>query len=377
MSRLLVTGILLSFLLSTPCNARELIEFKNIASGLDSPTSITTAPDNSGRLFVTLQRGRVMILKGDRPASMFLDLSSLVSCCGERGLLSIAFHPDYSRNGFFFVNYTDKKGDTVVARYRVSSNPDRGDRASAQVILRADQPYPNHNGGLVLFGPDRYLYIGMGDGGSAGDPGNRAQNLGTLLGKMLRIDVNGPSAYSIPPDNPFLDNPSAKPEIWAYGLRNPWKFSFDRQTGDMLIADVGQDKLEEVNFQPAASKGGENYGWRLMEGSRCFNPATNCNQGDLVLPITEYAHPLGCSITGGFVYRGKSIPALQGVYLYGDYCSGIIWGARPVSGGKWEARQVAETPYRISTFGEDSEGEVYFADYSGKGIFKITGYKEQ
>ncbi|MFZ2445223.1 MAG: PQQ-dependent sugar dehydrogenase [Syntrophobacteraceae bacterium] len=373
MKRTVAVFLLSAMLLGAASLARGELQIHTVATGLSQPTSITQPPDKSGRLFVTLQRGRVMVLKGDLPASTFLDLTSLVSCCGERGLLSIAFHPDYVKNGFFFVNYTDANGDTVVARYRVSSNPDRADPASAQVLLKVEQPYPNHNGGLLLFGPDGYLYIGMGDGGSGGDPGNRAQNLGTLLGKMLRIDVNGKAPYAIPPDNPFLKNPAARPEIWAYGLRNPWRFSFDRRTGDLFIADVGQDKWEEVNFQPASSKGGENYGWRLMEGNHCFNPPANCNQGDLVLPIAEYGHALGCSITGGYIYLGEKIPGLQGAYLYADYCSGRIWGARRLDGGKWEPEQLLASPYRISTFGEDGEGEIYFADYEGRGLFKIVG----
>lgn len=351
------------------------LKVEKIVTGLEVPTSITHAGDQSGRLFVTLQRGRIIILKGNTQ-QVFLDVSQLVSCCGERGLLSAAFHPEYRNNGYFFVNYTDRKGDTVIARYKVSANPDRADPASAQIILRIDQPYANHNGGLILFGPDGYLYIGMGDGGSAGDPGNRSQNLGSLLGKMLRIDVNGPPPYRAPPDNPFVKREGARPEIWAYGLRNPWRFSFDRKTGDLFIADVGQYKWEEVHFQPKESKGGENYGWRLMEGNHCYNPPRNCDPGGLVSPVLEYDHSLGCSITGGYMYRGEKVARLQGMYLYGDYCSGRIWGAKRLESGKWQAKELLESPYKITTLGEDEQGELYFADAEKQGIFKIVEYTE-
>jgi hypothetical protein len=254
---------------------------KQLTSGLSSPLGIANAGDGSHRLFILEQQGRVRIWQGGRLVTTpFLDLTSKVSCCGERGLLGIVFHPNYETNGFFFVNYTDTSGATNVARFRVrTDDPNRAEPTSETLILRVPQPFSNHNGGDLRFGPDGYLYIPLGDGGSAGDPGNRSQNLGELLGKILRIDVDRGSPYSIPADNPFLGVAGARPEIWAVGVRNPWRGSFDRLTGDYWFADVGQNALEEVNFQPASSRGGENYGWRLMEGSRCFNPSTACNNG--------------------------------------------------------------------------------------------------
>ena len=255
----------------------------------------------------------------DAPSKPFLYIESIVSSIGERGLLSVAFHPNYKNNGNFYVNYTNTIGDTVVARYSVSADPNVADRDSSIILLTIPQPFSNHNGGGLQFGPDDYLYIGMGDGGSAGDPQNNAQNKGSLLGKILRIDVDSSFPYAIPSGNPFVGNPLARDEIWALGLRNPWRFSFDRLTGDLFIADVGQGSWEELNFQLVKSSGGENYGWRMMEGSQCFNPPANCNDGTLTLPILEYDHTLGCSITGGFRYRGNSNPQLYGIYIYGDF----------------------------------------------------------
>jgi glucose/arabinose dehydrogenase len=292
---------------------------------------------------------------------------------GEQGLLSVAFHPDYIFNGLFYVDYTDLSGATVIARYQVSSNPNAADPTSAAILLRIPQPFANHNGGQLQFGSDGNLYIGMGDGGSAGDPLNNAQNLNSLLGKILRIDVSI-LPYAIPPDNPFLGSFNAAPEIWAYGLRNPWRFSFDRQTGDLFIGDVGQARLEEVDFQSAASGGGENYGWRLMEGSNCFNPASNCNDGSLVLPILEYDHSLGCSITGGYRYRGRENPGMFGFYFYGDFCSGRIWGAAPDAQGNWVTTELLDTDLQVTAFGEDEDGELLVASFSpGPGaIFRIS-----
>ena len=351
------------------------IEFRAIASGLTQPTSITHAGDGSGRLFITLQGGTIVIHNGARILpTPFLDISGLVSCCRERGLLSMAFHPSYASNGLFFINYTNVQGNTVVARYRVSANPNVADRASRRVILTVAQPFANHNGGQLQFGPDGFLYIGMGDGGSGGDPGNRAQDLSTLLGKMLRINVNEGLPYTIPAGNPFVRTTGARPEIWALGLRNPWRFSFDRLTGQLFIGDVGQNAREEINLQPSNSPGAKNYGWRLMEGRRCFNPATDCNDGTLELPIIDYSHMLGCSVTGGYRYRGSLIPALAGRYLYADFCSGRMWEASPVRGGSWQSRLLTDSTFKISTFGEDEEGELYFSDYATGRIFKITGF---
>lgn len=351
------------------------IELEPIITGLNKPVAITQAGDGSGRLFITLLGGQILIFDGQQVlAQPFLDIGSLITGGGERGLLSVAFHPDYRGNGWLFVDYTDLNGNTVVARYSVSADPNIADPASAEILLSIVQPFSNHNGGQLQFGPDGYLYIGMGDGGSAGDPQNNAQSLNTLLGKMLRIDVDGNPPYSIPADNPFINDPAARDEIWALGLRNPWRFSFDRQTGDLFIADVGQSRIEEVDFQPANSSGGENYGWNLMEGSDCYPPSSNCNSGTLTLPILEYNHSLGCSITGGYRYRGAANPRLMGVYFYGDYCSGRIWGATEDNAGTWTTKELLDTNLQITAFGEDENGEIYLADFTtGSGaIYRIA-----
>jgi glucose/arabinose dehydrogenase len=354
----------------------DSIELKLIpvASGFNKPTYLTHAGDGTGRLFVVEQEGRILILKeGAINPTPFLDIISLVgSDANEQGLLSVAFHPHYTENGYFFVNYTDKQGDTVIARYQLSDNPDVADPDSATTLLTIDQPYANHNGGQVVFGPDGYLYIGMGDGGAANDPQNRGQNLGELLGKILRIGVDQGEPYGIPETNPFVNNSQARPEIWSYGWRNPWRFSFDRTSGDMYIADVGQNQYEEVHVERAGSPGGQNYGWRLMEGFHCFNPS-QCDpatQG-LVLPIAEFDHSLGCSITGGYVYRGSQFPALDGLYFYGDYCSGIIWGLRYEADGSWSQAELLRSDEAISSFGQDEAGEVYLVDHRGD-IFQLA-----
>ncbi len=347
-----------------------------IVSGLASPVALAHAGDGSGRLFIVLQEGQVVIFDGNQLlATPFLDITSFVSCCGERGLLSVAFHPNYPINGFFYVNYTDSNGNTVIARYTVSADPDVADPNSGVIVLTISQPFSNHNGGQLQFGPDGYLYIGMGDGGSGGDPQNNAQQLNTLLGKMLRIDVDSGLPYAIPSDNPFVGDPSALDEIWSLGLRNPWRFSFDRLTGDLFVADVGQSAWEEVNAQPAGSSGAENYGWRLMEGNHCFNPSVNCNDGTLTLPIIEYDHSLGCSITGGYRYRGSEILELEGTYLYADFCSGRIWGANEDGIGGWVTNELSHTNFSITTFGEDEAGEIYFAHYDSSNgvIYRLNG----
>ena len=348
-----------------PAGARAqlTLDFEPVATGLSSPLGLVHAGDGSGRLFIVEQTGRIRIHDGTQVRSTaFLDVGSLITCCGERGLLGLAFHPDYAVNGLFYVHYTNTAGNTAIAHYRVSADPNVADPASGQFLLNVAQPFTNHNGGQLAFGPDGYLYIGLGDGGSGGDPDNRAQNLGTLLGKMLRIDVDGGFPYAIPATNPFRTTPGALPEIWAYGLRNPWRFSFDRQTGDLFIADVGQSAREEVDFQPSTSTGGENYGWRLMEGTACFNPSTACNNGTLTLPILEYGHSLGCSIIGGYRYRGSRFPQLTGRYFYGDFCSGRIWTGTQ-SGQTWSSSQLIETALSITSFGEDEGGELYVVHY--------------
>jgi glucose/arabinose dehydrogenase len=337
-----------------------------VADGFDQPVQVVDAGDGSGRLFVVEQPGRIRIVQAGQVLSEpFLDLSDLVGCCGERGLLSVAFHPDYPDNGDVFVDYTDTNGDTVVARYQVSAaDPNRADPASAEVILSVEQPAANHNGGLLLFGPkDGYLYIGLGDGG--GGNGQNGQQLSTLLGKILRIDVNRPSGglpYSIPPDNPFVDQPGALPEIWALGQRNPWRFSFDRVTGDLWIGDVGSATYEEINHQPAASSGGENYGWNLMEGHEC-RAGGDCDE--FVAPVSGFDRDEGCVVTGGYVYRGTEMPELEGVYLFADYCSGRVWGLLRDASNAWIRLDPVETGLRISSFGEDAAGELYLVDIQG------------
>lgn len=344
-----------------------------VAEKLTQPLFMTYAPDGSGRMFIVEQGGKVRILRdGKLLDGAFLDLSRQISCCGERGLLGLAFHPDYRRNGLFFVDYTNPQGNTVVARYKVSSDPDRADPASAQTLLTVEQPYANHNGGMIAFGPDKYLYIGLGDGGGGGDPQNNAQNLNSLLGKILRIDVNkseGGKPYGIPSDNPFVNRQGARPEIWSYGWRNPWRFSFDRQTGDLWVGDVGQNKWEEIDLQPAG-KGGGNYGWRLLEGTHCYNPQSGCDREGLMPPVLEYGHDLGNSVTGGYRYRGKAIPALQGAYIYGDFGSGRIWAATE-SGGKWTSKEIFKDGMNFSSFAEDPDGELYAIDLGGL-IYKIV-----
>ncbi len=342
-----------------------------ITSGLRQPLFLTHAGDGSGRLFVVEQTGRVRIYaEGRLRETPFLDVSDLLSFGGERGLLGLAFHPDYRTTGRLFVNYSrESDGATIVAEHRVSSDPDLAE-PEGRILLVVEQPYGNHNGGMLAFGPDGYLYIGMGDGGAGGDPGNRGQQRKELLGKVLRLDVDGGRPYAIPRDNPFV-NGGGRPEIFAYGFRNPWRFSFDRRTGRLWAADVGQDAYEEVSL---VRRGG-NYGWRIMEGAHCFEPSTGCPRGGLELPAVEYAHSGSrCSITGGYVYRGTDVPELRGRYLFGDYCSGEIFGVHEEEVA--EGRTVDQPPVllhtdlRISSFGEDERGELYVVDHAG-GVYQI------
>ncbi len=352
--------------------ARAALDLELVASGFERPLSLVHAGDGSDRLFVAQQAGLVYVLKeGVRLEKPFLDISDRISCCGGRGLLGLAFHPDHEANGFFFAYYTDESGDSVISRFRVSSSdPNRGRAGSEREMYRFEQPTPGHNGGDLAFGPDGYLYLASGDGSNGGDPDNSAQSLASPLGKILRFDVDGPRGVA-PEDNPFVGDAAAVPEIWAYGLRNPWRISFDRDTGDFLIADVGQEIVEEVNFQPAASTGGDNYGWRLMEGSECFEPATDCDDGSLVAPVIEYRHDLGCSITGGYRYRGRRAETLRGHYVYGDFCSGTVWGAEPNRNGVWISRVLAETGLPIVTFGEAENGELYLVAFGGS-VYRLV-----
>jgi len=355
----------------SPSTVWPVLNFSPLAT-VSSPVSIVNAADGTNRLFIVEQSGRIHIIQNSNLLSTpFLTITSRVSCCGERGLLGLAFPPNFAAKQYFYVNYTNTNGNTVVSRFHVTSSPDSADPNSEEILLTVMQPFSNHNGGQLQFGPDGYLYIGMGDGGSGGDPQNRAQNPAELLGKILRIDSESNlTQYQIPPSNPFVGNTAYRPEIWALGLRNPWRFSFDRLTKDLLLADVGQNEWEELNWQSAESTGGENYGWRIMEGTHCYNPGSGCNQTGLTLPIAEYSHSLGCSITGGYRYRGLQFPNLYGVYLYADYCSGRIWGLRGNSPA-WETTQLTDTPYQITTFGEDEQGELYVTDFTNGTIYHI------
>lgn len=352
------------------------ISLSRVAGGFVQPVHVSHADDGSGRIFVVEQAGRIRILdNGFVLPSPFLDISPKVVCCGEQGFLSVAFPPGFITKQYFYVNYTrTPDGATVVARYRVSIGDNNvADPASEEVILTIAQPFANHNGGQLAFGPDGYLYIGMGDGGSGGDPLNNGQSPGTLLGKLLRIDVeSGVVPYVIPSTNPFVGMAGYREEIWALGLRNPWRFSFDRLTGDLYIGDVGQNAVEEVDVEPAGSPGGRNYGWNVMEGGGCYNSAT-CNMAGLTLPVATYEHSQGCSVTGGAVYRGSALPDLQGIYFYGDYCSGRIWGLR-MTGAGWETAVLpvpGALPMNITTFGEDEAGNVYVANYANGELLQV------
>ncbi len=334
------------------------------------PTYLTHAGDD--RLFVTEQQGVIRIIQdGQVLSEPFLYIVDQVgSTQYEQGLLSVAFHPNYAENGRFFINYTNLSGDTVISAWRVSpDNPNVADYGSEQILLTIRQPYANHNGGQIKFGPDGYLYVGMGDGGSANDPLGAGQDLNTLLGKMLRLDVDfNPDGYAIPPDNPFV-NEAARNEIWAYGVRNPWRFTFDRLTGDLFMADVGQNLWEEINWQPASSAGGENYGWNVMEAGHCFTNS-GCDQSDLVVPIFEYSHELGCSVTGGYISRGMEDLALYGNYFLADFCQGTIWSLFPNGDGSWQSNVVYQGAGNVSSFGEDVNGGLYVVDQLGS-VYRI------
>lgn len=368
LSRLIVVIALLMPLPSCAASsvpARMGLRARLVTTRVDSPVALCS-PASDPRLFVVEQPGRIRIVRdGQVGARPFLDLTSLVSYQGERGLLGLAFHPRYSQNGLFVVNYTGRDGHTRIVRYRVSPDRDSADVSSALEILRIEQPFSNHNGGTVAFGPDSMLWIGMGDGGSGGDPRGYARNPRSLLGKMLRIDIDRGSPYAIPPGNPFADGRAGRPEIWATGLRNPWKFAFDRVTGLLWIADVGQNRWEEIDAVDAR-RAGLDFGWNLREGSHGYGPARAAPPG-LVEPVFEYGRDEGCSVTGGLVYRGQALPALRGRYLFSDYCSGWLESLRLERGVvveriRWDVGDLG----RVSAFGEDASGEVYVLDHSGR-----------
>jgi glucose/arabinose dehydrogenase len=351
----------------------DRLALEPLVSGLAAPVGLVAAGDGSNRLFV-LERGgviRVIEADGSLRADPFVDLSDRIVSGGERGLLGLAFHPDFARNRRLFVHYSRKAdGATVVAELRADADLQRADPGSERILLTVPQPYANHNGGKLAFGPDGYLYLGLGDGGSGGDPHGNAQNTQVLLGKILRLDVDGTPAsgraYAIPPDNPFAPNGvhpgEGLPEIWAYGLRNPWRFSFDPRSGDLYIGDVGQGSYEEIDRQPSDSPGGENYGWSVMEGRHCYQGT--CDQAGYVKPIAEYSHDVGCSVSGGEVYRGDAQPDLVGVYVFGDYCGGQLMTLQ-VDEGTVTPKVVAQTGLSISAFGAGEDGEIYVVDLGG------------
>ncbi len=391
--------------LATPARAVTWppISLTSFVTGLSQPTTITHANDSSNRIFVTERAGTIRIIQsGTLQPTLFLNIGAtganrISSSSSEQGLLGLAFPPGYATKQQFYVYYTNVSGSLVIARYSVSANPNVADVNSEQIILTIPHPtYTNHNGGQLQFGPDGLLYIGTGDGGSGGDPNNHAQNPNSLLGKILRLDVeppvltpaadfisvatyffpfiaktfSTPFTYSTPITNPYTTTVGYRGEIWALGLRNPWRFSFDRLTGDLYIGDVGQGAWEEIDFQPAASVGGENYGWRILEGTHCYNPSSGCVAPSAYsAPVAEYSHSFGCSVTGGHVYRG-SVSAMQGIYFYGDFCSGRLWGLQK-DGATWVTQQLAQQAINISTFGEDQAGKVYLGAYNGT-IYQIT-----
>ena len=367
-----------------------------IADGFKKPLFITSYPTDSNLLYVVEQAGRIIVIEnGEKLKRPFLDIKKQVVNPNrpgdERGLLGFAFHPNHTKNGKFYINYMNNDGYTVVSEFTVK-NKQRANHSSERILFDLKQPFSNHNGGHMAFGPDGYLYISIGDGGKSGDPNNAGQDLNTIFGKVIRIDVNQ-TPYGIPKSNPYYGQENKRGEIWAWGLRNVWRFSFDRKNGDIFYGDVGQNKWEEINYEPAKSKGGVNYGWRIMEARHCYNPEDNCNESGLTQPILEYPNDAnymrtltgmdqpdvdGCSVTGGYVYRGKKIKGLQGTYLFGDYCSGNVWSFKVENGkavefqNRTEEINLAEGEFTnyISSFGEDADGELYIIDYNG-GVYKI------
>jgi glucose/arabinose dehydrogenase len=354
--------------------AGDGVRLELAASGLTFPLALT-APAGDARLFIAEKGGRIRIVEnGALLAEPFLDISATVSTGSEQGLLGLAFHPDYAANGRFFIDYTGGDGATRVAAYRVSSDPARADAGSEEILLRIEQPFSNHNGGGLTFGPDGLLYIGMGDGGSGGDPQGNGQDRSDLLGSLLRIDVNAATGYAIPADNPFVAEAGARGELWDLGLRNPWRFSFDHLTGDLYIADVGQGDREEVDVAPGPAGAGRglNYGWNTMEGTFCYGGGT-CDATGLVLPAIEYTHAEGCSVTGGYVYRGAALPQIAGLYFYADYCEGWVRSFRYENGVVTEPREwpTLEPGGPVSSFGEDSGRELYILDAGGS-VYRVV-----
>jgi len=359
-----------------PTEAALPVRWDRVAGGIGVPIDFAATPSRPRDLFVAGQGGRIRILRDGAPlAAPFLELGPLVQVGGERGLLGIAFHPRHETDGRLFVNYTRAAdGATVVASFRVSAaDADRVDPASRVELLVVPQPYENHNGGALRFGPDGYLYIGMGDGGSGNDPGNRAQDPQELLGKVLRIDVDRGTPYGIPPGNAYAGG-GGRPEIFASGLRNPWRMSFDRVAGDLYIGDVGQDAQEEIDFLPGGAPSGANFGWRVVEGTRCTGlpNGAQCPSPSFTPPILVYEHGEGCSVTGGVVYRGRAVPALFGRYVYADFCTGRMWSAARDRSGAWQTEVLAETGHQIAAIGEDASGELYWSDLRTGDVHRLA-----
>jgi glucose/arabinose dehydrogenase len=348
-----------------------------VTTALAFPLALTFAPGDSARMFVAEKGGAIRVIRNDSLlAAPFLDIAALVSTGGEQGLLGLAFDPNYATNGRFYVSYTDTSGDTQIVRYLVSANPDSAVPTPDLPILFVNQPYDNHNGGGIAFGLDGKLYVALGDGGSGGDPQGHGQDRTELLGSFLRLDVSGGGGYTIPGDNPYVGQAPIREELWNYGLRNPWRFSFDRATGDLYIGDVGQGAREEIDVATAASGGGKgaNYGWNIMEGASCYPPGSNCTPGSLTLPAYDYANNgTTCAVTGGYVYRGPAIPSLQGFYFFADYCAGWVRSFRYTAGARsaiidWPALRPGGA---IPSFGEDARGELYILTAAG-GVYRMV-----
>lgn len=370
----LIVALLASCLGPSAAATPELV-LERVAEGFVQPLGIVHAGDGSQRLFIVEQRGTVQRLAQDGSLALWLDLRDRTVARGERGLLGLAFHPDFAQNGRLFTHYSDRSGNTVLSEWRVSTAGGAPDPGSEQVLYTLAQPYGNHNGGDLAFGPDGMLYLAMGDGGSSGDPLNAGQDLSTPLGALLRFDVDrfGPGAITIPSDNPFVGTAGAAPEIWAYGLRNPWRIHFDVRSGDLWIADVGQNAVEEVNWQSASSRGGENYGWRVVEGDRCYNPSRQCATDGFTPPVITYTHASGWgrSISGGVVPYGDAAPSLRGHYLFGDFVSGRVFLGEGDPRGELSSRELLATGFSIASFGLDERHDAYLADYRGGVLYRL------
>ncbi len=356
--------------------AAQAQRLEPVAEGFVQPLGLVAANDGSGRLFVVEQRGTIQVLDPEtREATPWLDMIWRTRAQGERGLLGLAFHPRFAENGRVFVYYTDPDGNSVLAELHAEAGAATLDPETEVVLLTLDQPYANHNGGQLAFGPDGYLYLGLGDGGRGGDPLGSGQDLSTLLGSILRLDVDadGPGTVAVPADNPFVATPDARPEIWAYGLRNPWRFSFDARNGDLWIADVGQSAVEEVDRVPTGSPGGLNFGWNVMEGDRCFDPPSGCDPSAFTGPVATYTHDSGWgrSITGGVVPYGDAAPSLTGRYVFGDFVSGRVFVLNE-AGGAYEAEPLLEAGFPLAAFGLDEALDAYVLDYGGGVVYKLV-----